>query len=63
MTVGSLEVTHELIFTIVNGIQISTINPIRFILGKPWKDTRKHTHRHTHTHNQTQQQQQLTRQG
>ena len=35
--IGSLEVTHELIFTIASVIQISSINSIRriFDLGKP----------------------------
>ena len=37
LLIGSLEVTHKLIFTIPNVIQISSINSIwfRFNLGKP----------------------------
>ena len=43
--IGSLEVTHELIFTIPSVIQISLISPInsiwlRFNLGKPLMITR-----------------------
>ena len=40
LTIGSLEVTHELIFTIPSVIQISSINSIwlGFNLGKPQKE-------------------------
>ena len=39
LMIGSLEVTHELIFTVPSVIQIRSINSIslRFNLGKPMK--------------------------